>query len=116
MLNTFNTEISETRKDAAAETRKHLLQHGASLSKLLDALDELEGIDALTDLHRMVEEALFDIQGIRQKLHIIHDVLAKQTLSKLDRISYKHCLPASDETRWHGARVGELLARFRHAK
>ncbi|QYX56530.1 hypothetical protein K1T73_16010 [Roseovarius sp. SCSIO 43702] len=115
MLNSTTVNTSQVRFDAVAATEKHLRRHGASLCDLLDALDDRSGFDALCDLHGAVSERFPDADAVEQALLDIRRILSQQAPSVLDRISHERSLPASDMARWHGARVSELLARFRHA-
>jgi hypothetical protein len=83
---------------------------------LLDALDDPSGFAALCDLHGAYGQPTPDADKVETALWNIHRVLAEQTPSSLDQIGHERCLPASEMTLWHGARVSELLAQFRHAK
>jgi hypothetical protein len=115
MLKTPETAIAEARLEAAYAAQKHMRRHGASLCDLLDALDDPAGIDALCDLHSASGQPIPDVDAIETAVSAIHRVLAEQAPSSLDRIGVERCLPASDLTRWHGARISELLNRFLRA-
>ncbi|WP_156943933.1 hypothetical protein [Roseivivax isoporae] len=115
MLNSTKLDASQARFNAVAATEDHLRRHGAGLCDLLDALDDRSGFDALCDLHGAISERFPDADAVEQALRDIRRILSEQAPSALDRISHERSLPASDMTRWHGARVSELLARFRHA-
>lgn len=115
MLNTNTRDISHARFDAAAATEDHLRRHGAALCNLVDALDDEIGFFAFCDLHSAFGRPVPDDDAVEAALGDILRVLADQLPSSLDRVGYVQNLPASDMTRWHGARVSELLARFRHA-
>ncbi len=115
MLNTTTLDTAEARLGAAYAVEKHLRRHGASLCDLLDALDDPGGFAALCDLHGAFGQPIPDTDAVEVALREICRILADQTPSSLDRIGHERGLPASDMTLWHGARVSELLARFRHA-
>ena len=115
MLNTNMLDISQNRLDAAAATEAHLHHHGAGLCDLLAALDDKSIRSTLCDLYGAFGLPIPDVEAIEAALHGIHLHLMNQAPSKLDHVGYARNLPASDMTRWHGARVGELLARFRNA-
>lgn len=118
MLNTNMLDISQNRLDAAAATETHLHHHGAGLCDLLDALDALDDKSirsTLCDLYGAFALPIPDVKAVEAALYGIHRHLMNQAPSKLDRVGYARNLPASDMTRWHGARVSELLARFRNA-
>lgn len=115
MLNTTAIDIDQARFNATTDTQRHLRQHGASLCDLLDALDDPNGFSALCDLHGAFGQSFPDPDAVETALRNIHRVLAEQAPSALDRIGHARNLPVSDMTRWHGARVSELLARFRRA-
>jgi hypothetical protein len=115
MLST-NYLTEEARLGAAYTTEQHLRRHGASLCDLLDALDDPSGFEALCDLHSAFSHPIPDTEAVEVALADILRILADQPLSSLDRIGYERGMPASDMTRWHGARISELLARFRHAQ
>nr|WP_309502985.1 hypothetical protein [uncultured Roseovarius sp.] len=116
MLNTTTLDKSQARHDATAATEAHLRRHGAGLCNLLDALDDPSGFEALCHLHSAFGQPFPDAEALGGALRHIHRVLAEQEPSALDRIGRERNLPASDMTRWHGARVSELLARFRNAR
>lgn len=116
MFDTTSLHAAEARLGVAYATEKHLRRHGASLCDLLDALDDPSGFAALCDLHGAYGQPTPDADKVETALWNIHRVLAEQTPSSLDQIGHERCLPASEMTLWHGARVSELLAQFRHAK
>jgi len=115
MLNTQTLNISQDRFNAAAATEDYLRHHGASLCNLLDALDDENDCSALYDLYGAFGRPIPDADAVEVALRSIHRFLMDQAPSQLDRVGQTRNLPASDMTRWHGARVSELLARFRHA-
>ncbi|WP_157960624.1 hypothetical protein [Primorskyibacter marinus] len=114
MLNTTTLDIDEARFNTAYLVEQYLRRHGASLCDLLDALDDPSGFAALCDLHAAYGQPIPDVEAVESALRDIHRILAEQPLSSLDRIGHERCLSAADMTRWHGARVSELLARCRH--
>ncbi|MDG4647264.1 hypothetical protein P6F26_02305 [Roseibacterium sp. SDUM158017] len=115
MLNTTTIDTAEARLGAAYAVEQHLRRHGASLCDLLDALDDPSGFAALCDLHGAFGQPIPDADAVEAALRDIRRILADQAPTSLDRIGHVRGLPASDMTRWHGARVSELLGRFRHA-
>ena len=115
MLNTTTLDTAEARLGAAYTVEQHLRRHGASLCDLLDALDDPSGFAALCDLHGAFGQPIPDADAVEAALRDIRRILADQAPTSLDRIGHERDLPASDMTRWHGARVSELLGRFRHA-
>ncbi|MFC0161762.1 hypothetical protein CDZ97_21825 [Mameliella alba] len=115
MLNTHTLDTAEARLGAAYTVEKHLRRHGASLCDLLDALDDRKGFSALCDLHGAFGQPIPDADAVEVALRDIRRILADQAPTSLDRIGHERGLPASDMTRWHGARVSELLGRFRNA-
>ncbi|MCR8827885.1 hypothetical protein [Pseudosulfitobacter koreensis] len=116
MLNTNTRDISQARFDATAATEDHLRYHGAALCDLLDALDGETGFSTFCDLHSAFGRPVPEADAVQAALRDIHNILADQAPSTLDRIGYERKIPASDMTRWHGARVSELLARFHDAE
>ncbi|WP_157772683.1 hypothetical protein [Pseudoponticoccus marisrubri] len=116
MLNTTTLDTAEARLGASYAVEQHLRRHGASLCDLLDALDDPSGFAALCDLHGAFGQPIPETHAVEVALRDIRRILADQAPSSLDRIRHERGLPASDITRWHGARVSELLARFPHAE
>lgn len=114
MLTTTTLDSAEVRLGATYTVEQHLRRHGAGLCDLLDALEDPSGFEAFCDLHGAFGEPFPDPDAVEAALREIHRVLAEQAPSSLDRIGHERGFPASDMTRWHGARVSELLARFRH--
>ena len=115
MLNTTTLDTAQARLGVAYAVEQHLRRHGASLCDLLDALDDPSGFAALCDLHSAFGQPIPDTDAVEVALRDIRRILADQAPSSLDRIGHERGLPASDMMRWHGARVSDLLARFRHA-
>lgn len=115
MLNTTTLDTAEARLGAAYVVEQHLRRHGASLCDLLDALDDRNGFSALCELHGAFGQPIPDTDTVESALRDIRRILADQTPSSLDQIGHRRGLPAADMTLWHGARVSDLLARFRHA-
>ncbi|GGO58363.1 hypothetical protein SAMN05444398_11299 [Roseovarius pacificus] len=115
MLNPNPATTSQARFDATDETEKHLRRHGAGLCDLLDALDDPSGFSALCGLICAFDQPFPDANAVEAALHQIHRVLAEQAPSSLDRIGHQRNLPASNMARWYGARISELIARFRAA-
>lgn len=115
MLVTTTLDTAESRLGAAYTVERHLRRHGASLCDLLDAFMDASGFAALCDLRAAFGQPVPNADAVEAALRDIQSVLADQTPSSLDRIGHDRGLPASDMTRWHGARVSELLAAFRHA-
>ncbi|PFG63728.1 hypothetical protein AXZ77_2338 [Thioclava sp. ES.031] len=114
MLKTTNLETAEVRHAAAYTAEQYLRRHGASLCDLLDALEDKSGFASLCDLHSAFGQPVADPDAVEMALQGIHRALADQAPSSLERITQERGLPASDMTRWHGARVSEIIARFRH--
>ncbi|AQS48565.1 hypothetical protein BMG03_12760 [Thioclava nitratireducens] len=114
MVNITNLETTEARHAAVYTAEQHLRRHGASLCDLLDALDDKSGFGALCDLHSAFGQPIADPDIVERALRDIHRVLAGQAPSALERISRERGLHANDMTRWHGARISEIIARFRH--
>lgn len=112
MLNTTDLTLNPNRQSDISAAGKHLRDHGSSLCHLLDEFDDPLGIDALCDLHNEFEKPFPQQDIIETALRDIERVLAGQTPSSLDRLGRERNFYASDATRWHGARVGELLAGF----
>ena len=116
MLNTTALDAAYAHLGAAYAVEQHLRRHGADLCDLLDALDKPGGFAALCDLYGAFGQPSPKADAVEGALRAIQCLLADQTPSSLDRIGHERSLPASDMARWHGARVGELLARFHHAQ
>ncbi|WP_375691808.1 hypothetical protein [Pseudooceanicola sp. LIPI14-2-Ac024] len=113
MLNcTANT--AETRIDAVVSTEHHLRRHGKSLFNLLDAIDDPVGFEAFCDLHGAFGETMPDPDVIEAALREIRRVLEDQRPSALDRIEQDRRLPVPEMTRWHGARLTDLLSMFHY--
>jgi hypothetical protein len=115
MLKTTAFDIDQARFNATADTQMFLRQHEASLCDLLDALEDPRGFSALYDLKTAFGQPLPDPAAVETALGAIHHALADQAPSSLDRIGHTRNLPASEMTLWLGARVSEMLARFRRA-
>lgn len=114
MLNTTDLALNLAPQIGVSAAGKYLREHGSSLCHLLEELDEPLGIDALCDLHNEFEKP-FPRQRqdvIESALRDIEQVLAGQTPSSLDRLGRERNFYASDATRWHGARMSDLLAGF----
>lgn len=116
MLNTTTLDTLEARLCSAYEVEQHLRRHGPGLCDLLDTLDDPSGFEALCDLQAAFGQPIPDADAVEAALRDILRILADQTPSSLDRIGHERGLPASDMTRWYGARISELLARFDHAE
>ncbi|MBU2889916.1 hypothetical protein [Celeribacter halophilus] len=116
MHSTITHDISQARFDATAATERHLHYNGASLCDLLDALDDKSGFETFCDLHGILAQSFPDADAVEAALRHIHQVLARQKPSVLDRIGYERRLPASEMTRWHGARLSDILAMFPRAR
>ncbi|WP_112323976.1 hypothetical protein [Oceanibium sediminis] len=115
MLNTTTLNTAEAGLGTTYTVEQHLRRHGASLCDLLDALDDPSGFAALCDLHGAFGQPIPNTDIVEAALRDIQRILADQAPSSLNRIGHERGLPASDMTRWHGARISELVARFRHA-
>ncbi len=115
MLNTIPTSPAGAIHGMTSDTQKHLRQHGGSLCDLLDAIGEPGGIDALCDLYGAFETPSPDAATVEAALRDIERLLAKQAPSSLDRLGRAGNFHAAEATRWHGARMSELVARFRDA-
>lgn len=115
MLNTTDLILNSNRQSGISATEKHLREHGSSLCHLLEELDDPLGIDALCDLHNEFEKPLPRQDVIGAALRDIERVLAGQTSSSLDRLGRERNFYADEATRWHGARVNELLAGISRA-
>lgn len=110
MLNTSDLALNFNPQSGISAVGKHLREHGRSLCHLLDEFDDPLGIDALCDLHNEFQKPRPQQDVIETALRDIERVLAGQTPSSLDRLGRMRNFFASDATRWHGARVSELLA------
>ena len=115
MLNATILETNQARFDAAAATEKLLRRHGAGLCNLLGTLDDENAFAAFCDLHCAFDQPVPDADRVEAKLRDIHHVLSDQLPSSLERIGQRRNLPVSEMILWYGARLSELLARFRHA-
>lgn len=115
MLNTTNRALNLNAQGGVSAAGKHLREHGSSLCHLLDEIDDPLGIDALCDLHNEFQKPLPQQDVIETALRDIERVLAAQIPSSLDRLGRERNFFASDATRWHGARLSELLAGFTRA-
>lgn len=107
-------DTEQARYDAVADTQKHLRQHGASLCDLLDALDDPAGFEAFCALHAMLAAPFPDADTVKVTLRDIRRIIAAQSVSSLERISRERNLYATEAAHWHGARLSDLIARFRH--
>lgn len=112
MLNPNHLALDLTPQSGIAPACKHVHEHGSSLCHLLDEIDDPLGIDALCDLFNEFEKPAPQPEAIVTALRDIERVLAGQTPSSLDRLGRERNFYAADATRWHGARVSELLAGF----
>jgi hypothetical protein len=115
MQDSTTIDIDQARYNAIFDAQNYLHRDGASLCDLLDALDDPAGFSALCDLHAAFSQPFPDPEAVQTALVLIHRVLEGLAPSALDRIGHKRGMPAPDMACWHGARVSELLARFRHA-
>ena len=116
MHRTSTLDLSQARFNATYETEKYLRFNGASLCDLLDALEDKTGFAALCDLHAAISQKFPDADAVEAALRHIHQVLASQKMSALECIGFDRRLPASDMTRWHGARINDIIAMFSRAK
>ncbi|WP_116598910.1 hypothetical protein [Primorskyibacter marinus] len=114
MQNTTTIDTEQVRYDAVADTQKHLRQHGASLCDLLDALDDPAGFEAFCVLHSGLAAPFPDADTVNAALRDIRRIIAAQSASLLERISRERNLYAAEAAHWHGARLSDLIARFRH--
>ncbi|TNF13013.1 MAG: hypothetical protein EP320_10570 [Rhodobacteraceae bacterium] len=111
---TTGIDLDQARYDAVAETQDHLRRHGASLCNLLDALDDPAGFEAFCVLHALLAAPFPDADNAKTALRDIRRIVAAQSASALDRIARERNFYAADAARWHGARLNDLLVRFRH--
>lgn len=111
---TTDLDLEQARHDAVADTQKHLRLHGASLCTLLDALDDPAGFEAFCALNAMIAAPFPDADTVKVTLRDIRRVIAAQSMAALDRIARERNIYASEAAHWHGARLSDLLARFRH--
>ncbi len=116
MLNSTTIAHDQAAADRIADTEKHLRDHGRSLCDLLDALDTPAGLDALCDLHGILDNQQPDARRVEEALSEIGDALASQTAASIAAIGRERKLDAPLAIRWHGARICELRERFRHAR
>lgn len=114
MLNTRNQYINQAQYNAVAASENHLRRHGASLCDLLDAITDPAGFEALCRLHSAFSCPFPDPDAIVDALQDIARFLADQSLSDLDCVARERNFPASEMARWHGARVSDLISRFRY--
>lgn len=114
MLYTIPTNPTAPVNALMRDTQKHLRQHGSSLCNLLDIIDEPSGIDALCDLYAALDTASPDAAKVEAPLQEIERFLAKQAPSELDLLGREWNFYAAEAARWHGARLSELVARFRN--
>lgn len=112
MLNTNDLTLNPNLQTGIRAARNHLREHGSSLCHLLDEFDNPLGIDALCDLHNEFEKPAPQQDVIEAALRDIERILARQTPSSLDRLGHDRNFYAADATRWHGARVSELLFKI----
>ncbi|QYX55522.1 hypothetical protein K1T73_10450 [Roseovarius sp. SCSIO 43702] len=115
MLNPDHLALNLAPQCGIAAAGQHLREHGRSLCHLLEEIDDPLAIDALCDLHNEFEKPVPQPTVIEAALRDIERVLAGQTPSSLDRIGRERNFYASDATRWHGARMSELLVGFTRA-
>lgn len=113
MLNTTTLNIDQARCNAAADTQRFLRRHGAGLCDLLDALSDPIGFAALCDLQEACDQPFPNPETVETALGAIYHALAEEAPSSFDRIGYARNLPASEMAMWHGARISEMLVRFR---
>ncbi len=97
---------------AIEAVRKHLHHEGASLCNLLEALDEPCGVDALIDLNMEFGKSHPRAPAIQDALQIIQELLGNQSFEYLELLGRAMNYPTLDATRWHGAKVSDLLAGF----
>ena len=116
MLNSTNFDTDQAAYDRIADTEWHLRHHGAALCDLFSAFDAPTGFDALCDLHGIFGNKHPDALAIKIALQEIMDALAQQTSQAADNAGYDRNFDAPAALRWHGARICDLLARFRHVR
>ena len=99
--------------DCALEAvRRYLSRDGSSLGFLMDAIDMPSGIDAFIELEAEYRKQDPNPSVIQRELLTIQRLLSDQSPEYLDLLGRAMNYSASDATRWHGARVSELLGRF----
>jgi|TARA_R110002073_G_scaffold129935_5_gene276476 hypothetical protein len=113
MSNYKPNPTAATSNDATEAVREHLHHDGTSLCNLLEALDEPCGMDALFDLHGEFSKPFPDASTIETALRAIENLLSSQSPAYLDQLARVLNFHASEATRWHGAKVTDLLFRFR---
>ena len=116
MLNTTSIDLEQARYNAAADTQTYLARHGESLCALIHVLDSDRAFESTCDLYATFGQVFHEPDAMEAALRIIHDMLAEQAPSAIDEIARKRGMPVAELTRWHGARISELLSRFRHAR
>lgn len=97
---------------AIEAVRKHLHHEGASLCNLLEALDEPCGIDAFIDLNMEYGKPHPSAPAVQNALQIIQELLGSQSFEYLELLGRVTNYPTPDATRWHGAKVSDLLGGF----
>ena len=98
--------------NAVDAVREHLHNEGASLCTLLEALEDHSALDAFLDLNIEFGKVDPDAPAIQGALLTIVDRLGSQSFEHLDILARVMNSPTSDATRWHGAKVSDLVARF----
>jgi len=112
MLNYKSNLAAKNNEGATEAVRKHLDSNGSSLCNLLEVLDEPYGVDALFDLHGEFCKPFPDDAKVETALQAIKNLLGSQSEEYLDRLARLLNFHASEATRWHGAKISDLLFRF----
>jgi hypothetical protein len=116
MQKTSNFDMGHTVTGKVADTEKFLRRNGQGLCDLFHALDAPTGSDALSDLHRIFARPNPEPKTIERELDAMERTLARQAASTVDKAAREWSFDAAAAVRWHGARISELLARFRNER
>jgi len=113
MLIKNTTGQTQAAYDATRSVELHLRRHGAGLVQILDLLDDPSGMDAVLDLSEEFGKRFPDAGIVKASVDRIYQTLASQTPTSWAKMAREWNFHADAAARWHGARVSELLSKFR---
>lgn len=113
MLNKITTSQTQAAYDATHSVELHLRRHGAGLVQILDLLDDSSGIDAVLDLSEEFGKRFPDAAVVKVSVNQVYQALASQTPTSWTKMAREWNFHADTAARWHGARISELLSKFR---
>ncbi len=115
MLYTNNFNAAQAAYNRIADTKLHFRRNGASICELFTVFDAPAGFYAFCELHGFLSCQHPDPRAVKAALQQIEAALSIQSKEVANIASHDRGFDADAALRWHGARISELLGRFKNA-